>query len=142
MKQNLLTRIRIRRRASVYKPHAAAGSGVCLCFELVFAPFLHIIGWLLINQSGALIICLFVYCCGLVFASFLLILPQIQCAKFLPFWSIFRGVLGILVISIKLIRLLLKNKSWWRICHEQQARFSRFIMQNFSSKGWEVAELN
>ena len=109
MKQNLLTRIRIRRRASVYKPHAAAGSGVCLCFELVFAPFLHIIGWLLINQSGALIICLFVYCCGLVFASFLLILPQIQCAKFLPFWSIFRGVLGILVISIKLIRLLLKT---------------------------------
>ena len=50
----------------MYKPHAAAGSGVCLCFELVFAPFLHIIGWLLINQSGALIICLFVYCCGLV----------------------------------------------------------------------------
>ena len=66
----------------MYKPHAAAGSGVCLCFELVFAPFLHIIGWLLINQSGALIICLFVYCCGLVFAPFLLILPQIQCANF------------------------------------------------------------
>ena len=64
----------------MYKPHAAAGSGVCLCFELVFAPFLHIIGWLFINQSGALIICLFVYCCGLVFAPFLLILPQIQCA--------------------------------------------------------------
>ena len=58
----------------MYKPHAAAGSGVCLCFELVFAPFLHII--------GALIICLFVYCCGLVFAPFLLILPQIQCANF------------------------------------------------------------
>ena len=65
----------------MYKPHAAAGSGVCLCFELVFAPFLHIIGWLF-NQSGALIICLFVYCCGLVFAPFLLILPQIQCANF------------------------------------------------------------
>ena len=64
----------------MYKPHAAAGSRVCLCCELVFAPFLHIIGWLLINQSGALIICLFVYCCGLVFAPFLLILPQIQCA--------------------------------------------------------------
>ena len=64
----------------MYKPHAAAGSGVCLCFELVFAPFLHIIGRL--YQSGALIICLFVYCCGLVFAPFLLILPQIQCANF------------------------------------------------------------
>ena len=35
-----------------------------------------------VNQSGALIICLFVYCCGLVFAPFLLILPQIQCANF------------------------------------------------------------
>ena len=45
----------------MYKPHAAAGSGVCLCFELVFAPFLHIIGWLLINQSGALIICLLLW---------------------------------------------------------------------------------
>ena len=61
----------------MYKPHAGVGSSVCLCFELVFAPFLHIIGWLLINQSGTLIICLFVYCCGLVFAPFLLILPQI-----------------------------------------------------------------